>query len=94
MAEKFNRSENYFYVLMENHASKITFNVFAFLTIVIFAPLYYFIVWYERYGGNDKRRTLINQLFALMCRIIVAYLLVVLTGDILVSTLRYHSNNT
>jgi hypothetical protein len=89
-----NTSGNYFYVLMENHISKIFFNLFAALTITVFAPLYYFIVWYERYGGNDQRRTLINQLFALMCKIVIAYLLVVLTGEILVSTLRNHSNVT
>jgi hypothetical protein len=81
-----NSNDNYFHILMENHVSKIIFNIFALLVIIIFAPLYYFVVWYERYGGNDSKRTLISQLLALMCKIVIAYLLVGLTGEVLIST--------
>ncbi len=81
-----NSSDNYFHILMENHVSKFIFNIFALLVIITFAPLYYFVVWYERYGGNDSKRTLISQLLALMCKIVIAYLLVGLTGEVLIST--------
>jgi len=53
-------SDYYFDVLMENHSSKIASNTMVAATVLIFTPLYYFIVWYER-SGHNNRRTLINQ---------------------------------
>ena len=57
-----NGSERYF-DNFDNYSQqlKCVFNEFATLVVLIFVPLYYSVVWYERYG-HDKKRTLLNQL--------------------------------
>ena len=81
-----NNTDITFNVLLQNHASKLASNILAIVTIIVFVPLYYFIVWYEK-SVQWNKRTLLNQLNAFFCQNIVAYLVFVMGGDILVSML-------
>ena len=66
------------------HPAKIIFIGLSTLTILIFLPLYYFVIWYERYGHDDKR-TLINQLIASMCKVVMVYITFGISGEILIA---------
>ena len=76
-------SDNYFNTLLGNDVSKSIYILLCSVTIVLFTPLYYSVVWYERYG-QDNKRTLLNQLSAFFCSIIIAYILLVMTGDVVI----------
>ena len=52
--------------LLESRASKSISMMFSFLTIPIIIALFYGIVWYERFG-SDNKRTLMNKLVAALC---------------------------
>ena len=79
-----NNTDINFKVLLQNHAPKIASNIFAIVTIIVFVPLYYFIFWYEQ-NVQWSKRTLLNQLNAFFCQTIIAYLMFVMSGDIIVS---------
>jgi hypothetical protein len=79
-----NNTDINFKVLLQNHPSKIVSNILAVVTILVFVPLYYFLVWYE-HNFQWHRRTLLNQLNAFFCQNIMCYLVFVMGGDILVS---------
>ena len=55
-------TEYSFDVLMENQASKIASNALVATAVLIFTPLYYFVVWFERSGHNNKRTLIIQVL--------------------------------
>jgi hypothetical protein len=79
-----NRSiENLQYILDNNPPKVISLLISAFV-VILFVPIFCAIIWYERFG-NDKKRTLIHQLFAFICWICAAYLAVGKTGDIFIS---------
>ena len=77
--------EHYFDTFLANsHLLKYAFVAVAVMVILLFVPLYYSVVWYERYG-HDQKRTLLNQLTAFICKVVIAYLLVCVSGDIFIS---------
>jgi len=71
-------------LLFENNAPKIVALVTSGVIIVAISPLYYSIIWFERFG-NSLKRTLINQLFAFICWIFLVYLTIFKTGDIIIA---------
>ena len=83
MENKMTVSDNYFNTLYGHTIWKTIYIFLCCVTIVIFTPLYYGVVWYERFG-QDYKRTLINQLSAFFCSIIIVYILFVMTGDVLI----------
>jgi hypothetical protein len=52
--------------LLENRASKIFSIILSLLTIPVIIAMFYGIVWYERFG-SDNKRTLMNKLIAALC---------------------------
>ena len=82
MLSKLNISENHFEAVQDNqNFAKLYYIVLSFLVIIFASPLYYGIIWYERFG-HDNRQTLVNQLFSFFCMVILVYILVVIPGDI------------
>jgi hypothetical protein len=70
---KFNNSildEDFFYGIFENRPSKFVCIVLAILVLSIELFLYYGIIWYERFG-TDNRRTLTNELLTNLCWTII-----------------------
>ena len=79
-------AENYIKIVNEGYpVAKIIFVVVAAVTVLLFLPLYYFVVWYERYG-HDNKRTLINLLISFTCKVVMLYIAFGVTGGIVVST--------
>lgn len=58
--------ENPFVGLMEHKPAKLISLTIAFLSIPLNVALLYAIIWYERYG-TDNRRTIMNKLVASQC---------------------------
>ena len=54
------------------------------VVILILTPLFYSIIWYEKYGSN-QHRTLINQLAASNCWLAIIFNVVVQTSEIVLS---------
>ena len=82
MILELNSTENHFEAVLENHNfAKLYYIVFSFLVVIFASPLYYGIIWYERFG-HDNKRTLVNQLSSFFCMVIIAYILIVIPGDI------------
>ena len=61
-------SENNFHFIFENNITKTVSVSITSLLILFAGPLYYAIIWYERFGTNTKR-TLINQVHSKNCRV-------------------------
>ena len=61
-------SENNFHFIFENNITKTVSVSITTLLILFAGPLYYAIIWYERFGTNTKR-TLINQVHSQNCRV-------------------------
>ena len=66
------------------HPFKIYGICLSMINIFVLTPMLYAIIWYERFGSN-QRRTLINQLVAASCWHSVAYNLVGQTAEIALS---------
>ena len=65
-ANNISQTEKLFIQLFENSPSKIV-SVIVTLILVVFLTCGNFgIIWYEKFG-SDKKRTLINKLFASIC---------------------------
>ena len=79
-------SNIYFEELFVNRPSKWISIIFSVAVVICFAPLFYAIIWYEKNGSN-KRRTLIDLLSSLLLYVILFYLLIVKTGDVLIYTI-------
>ena len=77
-----NSSDIFFNGLLENRASKWIALSFSSLVVICFAPLFYAMVWYEKYGNNNKK-TLVDLLLSLLLQKSVFYLVIIKTGDIL-----------
>ena len=67
-------SADQFPVLTENNFAKIFGCLISGINIVAAPPLLSFIIWFERYG-NDNKRTLINRLVLMICLTIIVFLL-------------------
>ena len=65
-------NHNSFDELYRNRMSKILSILFSFTTAPFIVALFYGIVWYERYG-TDNKRTLINKLVASQCWAFIQY---------------------
>ena len=65
-------NHNSFDELYRNRMSKILSILFSFTTAPFVVALFYGIVWYERYG-TDNKRTLINKLVASQCWAFIQY---------------------
>jgi hypothetical protein len=59
-------TNDYFSGLFENRASKIIGIVLTLLSMCINIPLYYSIIYFEKYG-SDKKRTVLNKLVSSVC---------------------------
>ena len=62
--------EDFFYGMFENRPSKFICIIFALLIMMSDLFLYYGIIWYERFG-TDNRRTLTNKLLTNLCWTII-----------------------
>ena len=70
---------------MDNQNIAKWFNiVFSFLVIIFATPFYFGIIWYERIGHGNKQ-TLMNKLGSFFCMVIIAYIFVVIPGDICIA---------
>ena len=70
-------NEDYFTALFnENHVSRLCFLAFAILTTLIGPFVLYCVIWYEKFG-SDNKRTLINMLATLSCWTVIEILLAV-----------------
>jgi len=65
-ATNISKSEKLFSQLFENNPSKIFSISLTVILVVILTFGNFGIVWYEKFG-SDKKRTLINKLFASVC---------------------------
>ena len=82
---KLNSSENHFEAVMDNqNIAKWLYIVFSFLVILFASPFYFGIIWYERFGHGNKQ-TLMNKLGSFFCMVIIAYIFVVIPGDICIA---------
>ena len=79
-----NHSDQNLQYILENKAPKVIALIVSALIVILFVPLYYAIIWYERFG-SDIKRTLINEMFSFICWICIAYLAIGKTGDIFIS---------
>jgi hypothetical protein len=68
--------------LLENRFSKIICVAFTFTVVSLLAPLFYAVIWYERFG-SDNHRTLVDRLSSLVVWMGLFDLLVARVGDIL-----------
>jgi hypothetical protein len=71
-------------LLLNNTPPKIVSLLTSLLIIVVISPLYFAIIWFERFG-NSLKRTLVNQLFAFVCWIFLVYLTLLKTFDIIIA---------
>ena len=56
----------------------------ALVTIFVFLPIYYFVIWFEHFGHAEKR-TLINQLISFTCKVVMFYIGFGVSGDTLIA---------
>ena len=73
-------NQNSFDGLLHNRISKILTIIFSFLTVPLVVALFYGIVWYERFG-TDNKRTLINKLLASQCWASIQFYVICQTLD-------------
>ena len=73
-------NQNSFDGLLHNRISKILSVIFSFLTVPLVVALFYGIVWYERFG-TDNKRTLINKLLASQCWASIQFYVICQTLD-------------
>ena len=76
-----NSSDIFFSGLLENRASKWIAISFSSLVVICFSPLFYAIIWYEKFGNNNKR-TLVDLLLYLLLQMSLFYLVIIKTLDI------------
>ena len=87
MEPKMNTTNEYFEDLLYNKSIyKLFFATFCILIIIFVTPLFYFIVWYDQYEFENKR-TLVNRLIVFLCWIVIAYILIVMTGGVCIALL-------
>ena len=55
-----------------NLAHIIITDILSIGLIIVLLPLFYCIIWYERYG-TDNKRTMVNKLVSLMCWNIISW---------------------
>jgi hypothetical protein len=65
-------NDNLYSGLNEFSSSKIIGIISSAINIVFFTPLFYSIIWYEKYGSGIHR-TLINQLVSSCCWLLIAF---------------------
>lgn len=59
-------TSEFFEGIFENRQSKIFFICLAIITIPVSLTLNYSVIWYERFGQDDKR-TIVNRIFSSLC---------------------------
>ena len=59
-------TNDYFSQLFENRSSKIIGVILTWLSICVYIPLLYSIIYYEKFG-SDKKRTVLNKLVSSIC---------------------------
>ena len=57
---------NFFRSLLENYPYRYSTVGLCLAMISVIVPMFYSIIWYERFG-SDKKRTIINQLVSEIC---------------------------
>ena len=74
-ADSFNGSlsQDLFPSLTENNPARLIAWSFALISTIIAPPIFYFIIWFERYG-NDNKRTLINMFVSMYCSTLIGFL--------------------
>lgn len=71
----FNQSLNNYIIIMEkDFTSRFVFALIAILLICVIAMVVYSIIWYEKYGANN-RHTIINQVLSAICWNILLFFL-------------------
>jgi len=73
--------EDFYPALIENNVYKVSSWVFSVINILVAPPLLVFIIWFERYG-SDQRRTLINMFATMICCTIFIYFPVLHTTEL------------
>ena len=82
-----NTTNDYFEALLDKaNPCKLFFASFCVIVILFVTPLFYLIVWHDQYGFENKR-TLVNRLIVFQCWIVIAYILIVMTGDVCIALL-------
>ena len=69
--------------LTENSPEKIIFWVFSIVTSFLGPPLLYGIIWFERYGGSDTKRTLLNMFTVINCWVLIFYTFIVQIPEVI-----------
>lgn len=73
--------EDFYPALIENNLARISSWIFSVLNILFAPPLLVFIIWFEKFG-SDQRRTLINMLVSMICFTFCIYLLAAHTIEV------------
>lgn len=66
----------FFNGLFESRPSKVMYMTISIYLMILSSVLCYSVIWYERFG-QDAKRTIINQLFALHCCTAIEFVLMV-----------------
>ncbi len=77
---------DYFEGLYENRPSKIAAVAFSIIAAIIILPLVYFIIWFEKYG-SDQKRTFLNKMVSSLCWTCIEWFAIIQSID----TIRYFS---
>ena len=59
-------------ILNADNFSKYVSPILALIMVLFLIPLFYSIIWYEKYGTNDKQ-TIVNQFFSAICWNFIAW---------------------
>ena len=80
-----NSTMEFFELLLDTgNPSRLFYASFCILVVIFVTPLFYSIVWYDRYGFENQR-TLVNRLVVFQCWIVIAYILIVMTGGVCIT---------
>ena len=71
---------DYFSFMMEPSASKYFCVLFSVMGILLGPLALYSIIWFERFG-SDKKRTLLNMLFSMICWTCIGFCLCIQVID-------------
>jgi hypothetical protein len=75
-------SENFFYNLTESKPTKFVFVTFAMFASIINSSLFYFCVWFEKHGA-DNRQTLIHKFATSTYWCAIEYFLLIMPSDMI-----------
>lgn len=73
-----NKTVDFFQVLMANNPTKILCLAFSLIGILFGPPFLYIIIWYEKFG-SDQKRTLLNMYVSMYCWEWIKFVLLVQT---------------